>query len=132
MAVARKVAAKGKFLPQGAIDALRRLVVRLGGSVLLAGAGLTAAALLTADPRDPSFNTAVSGPVNNALGRFGASLADLLTQVFGLGAALAVLVAGIWGVRVIIRAQTPSLWGGRIAVLPVAVVLLAVACAVLP
>ncbi|MCR6629500.1 MAG: DNA translocase FtsK [Magnetospirillum sp.] len=132
MAVAKKGAAKGKFLPQGAVDALRRLAVRLGGSVLLLVAGLIAVALATADSRDPSFNTAVSGPVNNALGSFGASIADLLTQFFGLGAALAVLVAGIWGLRVAIRAQAPSLWGGRIAVLPVVVLLVSVACATLP
>ncbi|MGE5517653.1 MAG: DNA translocase FtsK 4TM domain-containing protein [Bacteroidota bacterium] len=132
MAIAKKGVARGKFLPKGAVDALRRLAVRLGGIVLLGVAVLLAVALMTADPRDPSFNTAVTGPVNNALGILGASLADLLTQLFGIGAALAVLVAAIWGLRVAIRAQAPSLWGGRIAVLPVVVVLLSIACAVLP
>ena len=89
-------------------------------------------ALLTADPRDPSFNTAVSGPVNNALGRFGASMADLLTQFFGLGALLGLAVAGVWGLRLAIRAQAPSLWGGRVATLPVVILLLAIALTGVP
>ncbi len=132
MAVAKKGAAKGKFLPQGAVDALRRLAVRLGGSALLIVVAAMAVALATADPRDPSFNTAVTGPVNNALGRFGASLADLLTQFFGLGAGLGLAVAGIWGLRVAIRAQAPRLWGLRVAALPVVILLLSIACAALP
>jgi S-DNA-T family DNA segregation ATPase FtsK/SpoIIIE len=133
MAFAKKGAAnKGKFLPQGAVDALRRLAVRMGGVALLALAALAALALVTADPRDPSFNTAVSGPVSNALGTLGASVADLLTQFFGLGAALAVLVAAAWGLRVAVRAQAPSLWGLRVAVLPLVVLLVAVALAALP
>jgi S-DNA-T family DNA segregation ATPase FtsK/SpoIIIE len=132
MALAKKGTAKGKFLPQGAVDALWRLAVRLGGGALLLLAGLLALALATADSRDPSFNTAVSGPVNNALGPLGASLADLLTQFFGLGAGLAVLVAAVWGLRVAIRAQAPSLWAGRVATLPLAVLLVSIACATVP
>jgi S-DNA-T family DNA segregation ATPase FtsK/SpoIIIE len=133
MALAKKRAAgRGKFLPQGAADALRRLAVRLGGLALLVVAALLAVALLTADPRDPSFNTAVSAPVNNALGRFGAQMADLLNQFFGLGAALAVVVAAVWGLRVLIRAQAPRRWGWRVAVLPVVVVLWSVTLSALP
>ncbi|MBC7952223.1 MAG: DNA translocase FtsK [Rhodospirillaceae bacterium] len=132
MALAKKGATRGRFLPQGAVAAMQRLAVRMGGLGLLLLALLMATALITADPRDPSFNTAVNGPVNNLLGSFGATLADLLTQFFGLGAGLGVLVAAVWGLRVAIRAQAPSLWGGRVAVLPVMVVLSAIALAATP
>jgi DNA segregation ATPase FtsK/SpoIIIE, S-DNA-T family len=132
MAAAKKGVARGKFLPQGAAEALRRLGVRLGGVALLVLALLAALALLTADPRDPSLNTAVDGPVNNALGAFGASLADLLSQLFGLAALAIVLVAAIWGLLVALRAGPPSLWSGRLAALPVGVVAAAIALASLP
>ncbi len=132
MAVAKKGVPKGKFLPQGAVDALRRLAIRVGGVALLILAGLIVVALATFDPRDPSPNTAVAGPVNNALGAFGAGLADILIQFFGLGAGLAVVVAGVWGLRVAIRAQAPSLWGGRVGVLPIVVLLSTVALSALP
>lgn len=133
MAGARKGTAKGgKFLPEGAIAALRRKLVQAGGLVLLALSGGVAAALVTADPRDPSLNTAIDGPVTNALGRFGAALADLLYQFFGIGAVSAVLVALAWGFRVLIKAQPPSLWGWRMALLPLAVVAWTVALASAP
>lgn len=132
MAVAKKGAAKVKFLPQGAVDALRRLAVRVGGFTLLVAMALLAAALATADPRDPSLNAAVPGPVNNALGGVGAALADLLNQFFGLGGVLAVAVAAIWGLLLLLRAQPPRLWGLRIALLPVVLLLLSVACSALP
>lgn len=93
---------------------------------------LAGTALMTADPRDPSFNTAVDGPVTNALGPLGATLADLLDQVFGLGGWLVVLIPAAWGMRVLVRAQAPRLWGLRIALLPLVVVVWAVALAALP
>jgi S-DNA-T family DNA segregation ATPase FtsK/SpoIIIE len=132
MAAAKKGIGRGGFLPKGAADALWRLAARGGGLLLLVLAGLTAAALLTADSRDPSFNRVVDGPAHNALGYFGAVLADLLGQLFGLAAWVAVLVAGIWGLRTLIRARAPSLWMGRVAVLPLAVLLWSLALAALP
>ncbi|CAA7622851.1 DNA translocase FtsK [Magnetospirillum sp. LM-5] len=132
MAAAKKGVGKGGFLPKGAADALWRLAARLGGLGLIVIAGLIAAALVTADPRDPSFNNAVDGPVRNALGRVGASVADLLGQLVGLAAWVAVAVALIWGLRTLIRARAPSLWATRIAALPVVVLLWALALAALP
>lgn len=129
---ARKGAARGGFLPRGAVDGLRRAAVRAGGASLLALALALAVALVTADPRDPSLNTAVDGPVFNALGPVGAAVADLLYQFFGLGAAIAVLVAVAWGARLLLRAEPPRLWAWRVGVLPLAVVAAAVALAAVP
>ncbi|AVM75490.1 FtsK/SpoIIIE family DNA translocase [Magnetospirillum gryphiswaldense] len=132
MAAAKKGAPKSSFLPKGTVPAMRRLVARLGGLALTVLAILAGTALMTADPRDPSFNTAVDGPVTNALGPLGATLADLLDQVFGLGGWLVVLIPAAWGMRVLVRAQAPRLWGLRIALLPLVVVVWAVALAALP
>ncbi|MBF0323820.1 MAG: DNA translocase FtsK 4TM domain-containing protein, partial [Alphaproteobacteria bacterium] len=132
MAAAKKGVGKGGFLPKGAADALWRLAARLGGLALIVTAALIAAALVTADPRDPSFNNAVDGPVRNALGRVGASIADLLGQLVGLASWVAVAVALIWGLRTLIRARAPSLWATRIVALPVVVLLWALALAALP
>ncbi|CAA7617316.1 DNA translocase FtsK 4TM domain-containing protein [Magnetospirillum sp. UT-4] len=131
MAVAKRVD-RAKFLPQGAVEALRRLLIRMGGVALLLLAGLAAAALITANPADPSFNTAVDAPVVNVLGRPGATLADLLTQLFGLSGGLAVAVLAVWGLKVAIRAEPPPAWAWRVAALPLAVLLWAVAFAGAP
>ncbi|MGE5548169.1 MAG: DNA translocase FtsK 4TM domain-containing protein [Solirubrobacterales bacterium] len=132
MAAVRKGMAKGGFLPQGAVDALRRMAVRSGGVVLLVGGLAAAAALATADPHDPSLNTAGNGPIANVLGRFGATLADLLTQFFGLGAVIAVVAMVAWGLRIVVRAEAPARWGWRIAVLPLAVAISSMALSALP
>lgn len=132
MALARKAAPRPRFLPQGAADAMRRFLVRLGGIVLVAAVLVAAVALATVDPGDPSFNAAVSGPVNNALGTFGATLADLLCQFFGLSAILGLLATAIWGGSLAVRAYPPRLWGLRVALLPLSVLALSVAFSALP
>jgi len=130
--MARKPIIRQGFLPAGSAEALRRGVARAGGLALAAAAAAVAIALITADPSDPSFNTAVDGPVANALGRVGAGIADILLQLFGLGAGLAVLVAAIWGVRILVQARPPSHWWWRLAVLPAGLLAGAMAVAKLP
>ena len=131
MAPPRKGQAKG-FLPEGAAAAMRRRLTQGGGLALVAAAALLASALVTADPKDPSFNTAVDGPVANALGRLGAVAADLLLQMFGLAAGLATLVVFTWGLLLLARAQSLSAWAWRLALLPFAVVGWGMAAAALP
>jgi S-DNA-T family DNA segregation ATPase FtsK/SpoIIIE len=132
MAAAKKGVGKSGFLPKGAADALRRLAVRVGGLMVLALAGLMAAALVTADRHDPSFNNAIDAPVRNALGIIGATFADLTGQMFGLAIWVLVLVAGIWGLRTVIRARAPSLWAFRVALLPLAILAWSLALSALP
>jgi S-DNA-T family DNA segregation ATPase FtsK/SpoIIIE len=120
------------FLPEGSAEAIRRGVARGAGFLLLAATAAVALALLTAVPSDPSLDTAVEGPIHNALGHPGAMIADLLLQMFGFASGLAVAMGTTWGVRVLLQARPPSLWGWRLAVLPVALLAGAVACAKLP
>ncbi|CAA7614850.1 DNA translocase FtsK [Candidatus Terasakiella magnetica] len=120
------------FLPRGAVEFLRRRLIQIGGMVLMVLGAAMAAALITADPHDPSFNTAADGLVINALGRPGAALADFLFQSVGWGAAALVATGLIWGVLLLIRVRLPSVWTLRLLVLPPAMVLWAVAFAALP
>lgn len=77
--------------------ALRRLL-RLAGGGLIAAAGLAlAAALISYDPADPSFNTATARSAGNWLGDAGAHLSDVLLQLAGWPILLlvpAILLAG--------------------------------------
>jgi S-DNA-T family DNA segregation ATPase FtsK/SpoIIIE len=132
MAAPTRKADKGRFLPRGAVEALRRRLVQLAGLGLFIASLLAGLALVTFDPRDPSLNTAVDGPVANALGRPGAAIADLLLQLFGLGTGLAVLVGVVWGAKVALKGEPMRLWGWRLAVLPVMVLAGSLACASLP
>jgi len=128
----RKSKSRGGFLPRGSVEFLRRRLTQSGGLVLIAVAAALATALVSADSHDPSINTAAEGPIRNLLGRPGATLADLLLQTVGWGAAGLILAAVVWGGLILIRAVPPRAWAGRIAVLPLAMVALAVTLAALP
>jgi S-DNA-T family DNA segregation ATPase FtsK/SpoIIIE len=131
VAAPKKGQAKG-FLPDGAAAAMRRRLTQAGGMALVVAAVVLAGALITAEPKDPSFNTAVDGPVANVLGGPGAATADLLLQMFGLAAGVGILVAFTWGLLLLARAETLTAWGWRLVLLPGALVGWAVAGAALP
>jgi DNA segregation ATPase FtsK/SpoIIIE, S-DNA-T family len=107
----------------------RRLFESLGFGLLLACFLLTLA-LLTYDPRDPSWNTAVDAAPHNFLGQNGAVLADLLRQSLGLAAFLIPLVLLGWCLRLLLNRPLKSI-GLRAALLPVVLVLGALALSVL-
>ncbi|MDA8230937.1 MAG: DNA translocase FtsK 4TM domain-containing protein [Magnetospirillum sp.] len=132
MAAIGKGKGRHTFLPAGLVEGLRRLAVRLGGVLLTAAAAAAATALVTASGADPSLDTAVDAPVNNALGLPGAIVADLLLQWFGFAAIFAALTPAAWGLRIAVKAEAPTLWSWRLSALPVALVALAVALAPLP
>ena len=93
--------AGGSALASPAIRALfRRRLAELGGLAL----GILGIALLVSlasyDPRDPSLDTAASGPIANLVGPVGAVTADLLLQCFGLAAVLPGLAMLGWAWRV--------------------------------
>ncbi|SEH27794.1 DNA translocase FtsK [Magnetospirillum fulvum] len=131
-APARKSKGRGGFLPRGSVEFLRRRLAQSGGLVLIAAAAALGAALSSADSHDPSINTAAEGPIHNLLGRPGATLADLLLQTVGWGAVALIVAALVWGGLILVRAKPPRAWSGRLAVLPVAMVALAVTLAALP
>ena len=81
-------------------DTLRRRAAELGGLVLaIAGTGLLVA-LVTYDPRDPSFDTATARAPANLAGPPGAIVADVLLQGFGLAGGLPALALLAWAWRI--------------------------------
>jgi len=71
---------------------MRQIIARnLRGAVglaTIAGLAAVAAALATWSATDPSLSNATTQPAKNALGYFGASVADLMMQTVGLASAL--------------------------------------------
>src|SRR5262249_60429192 len=91
------------FLSDAVRETLRRRLRELGGLALIVLATLVALALATWSVQDPSLSHATNAPVRNILGVPGATVADLLTQLFG-GAALAfILPIELWGWRTVTR-----------------------------
>ncbi|TAN63441.1 MAG: DNA translocase FtsK [Magnetospirillum sp.] len=131
-APSRKTRMNTGFLPRGTVEFLRRRLIQAGGLTLLLFGLAVAAALATADPHDPSFDTAADGPVTNALGRPGAYLADFLFQAVGWSGVLLALTGLVWGGLLLIRIRLPAGWPWRLAMLPPAMVIAAVALAALP
>ncbi len=89
------------FLSDSAREALGRRLRELGGLALIVLALLLAISLATWSVQDPSFSHATNTPTRNALGMPGATVADLLTQLFGLAAIALVLPIAIWGWRLV-------------------------------
>jgi DNA segregation ATPase FtsK/SpoIIIE, S-DNA-T family len=109
MATSDRRSAHGLAVPPGAAakpretvrdilkDGFRRRAAEITGVALLAFAVFVTAALLSWSVRDPSLNNAADGPVRNWLGSYGAIVADILIQLFGI--AVLVIVAPLlrWG-----------------------------------
>jgi len=121
-----------RFLPADAVEAMRRALIRLGGALLALLALGVGVALVTFNGTDPTWNSAVDGPVGNALGPPGAIVADLLLQLFGGGGALVAVIGVLWGLRILSQARPPGGWVWRLTLLPPALAAWAVALAVLP
>ena len=70
---------------------VKRQLRRLSGLAVLGGGSFILASLATWNIADPSLNHASGNPVTNAMGPFGAILADILTQSFGIAAMMALV-----------------------------------------
>ncbi len=79
--------------------AFRLRLGQLGGVALAVAALLLLLALVSYNPRDPSFNTSTAGTATNWVGVAGATTADLFLQSFGLAALLPVLALIAWAWR---------------------------------
>src|ERR1700674_3228686 len=79
--------------------AMRRRLGEFGGLVLVAAAGVAAAALATWSVNDPSLSHATGATVHNLLGAPGAIAADLAMQLFGLATIALILPPAMWGWR---------------------------------
>jgi S-DNA-T family DNA segregation ATPase FtsK/SpoIIIE len=86
-------------IPDVVVDAARRVGARAAGLALLGFVVVAGLALVTWSARDPSFNHAVDGPTRNAMGAWGAVVADLAMQLLGLGAIAALTPPAFWGWR---------------------------------
>ncbi|HYM33558.1 MAG TPA: DNA translocase FtsK 4TM domain-containing protein [Candidatus Cybelea sp.] len=89
------------FLPEQAKDFLRRRAVEAAGFAIFALAVALSLALMSFDPRDPSFNNATSAQAINLMGRMGAFTSDLLLQTLGGAGGALVLVLAAWSWRVV-------------------------------
>ncbi|WP_407049294.1 DNA translocase FtsK 4TM domain-containing protein [Methyloraptor flagellatus] len=85
-----------------------RNLVGLGGLGLIALTALVATALATWQATDPSLSNATSAPVRNALGRFGAVVADLAMQLIGLSSAFLLLPLVVVGWRLLASGRPDS------------------------
>ena len=66
--------------------------------------GLMAAAMIASyTPEDPSWLSATDAPVQNWMGRLGASIAAPLFMIVGLGSWGLALVLMVWGVRMVVH-----------------------------
>jgi S-DNA-T family DNA segregation ATPase FtsK/SpoIIIE len=108
----------GAFLPDDLSAALRRRLREFTGLALIGVAALTTVALATWSIKDPSLSYATGGPVHNLLGHWGAAVADLLMQLFGLASVALLLPVAVWGWRLLTHRRLDrlrlrlALWAG--------------------
>ena len=131
MASVRALANRPALLPANVAAALRKRVVETIGVALIVIALILAVALATYRATDPSWSNATDATPGNLLGGPGAVLADMLLQTLGLGAALLCATMAAWGWR-LMRVQRLPMWWLRLALLPVAVLMAALALAFVP
>jgi S-DNA-T family DNA segregation ATPase FtsK/SpoIIIE len=101
MSLMERIRELGAFLFGHLGAALRRRLLELGGIALLSLAVTAGLALATWSEQDPSLSHATNAPVHNLLGVPGATVADLLMQLFGFGSLALLLPVAIWGYRLI-------------------------------
>ena len=94
----------------------------LGLALLLLGA-MAAAMIASYHPDDPSWMSATDAPVQNWMGRMGASIASPLFMIVGWGAWGLAIVLGAWGLRLALhRGEDRAV--GRLIFAPIWVALL--------
>ncbi|MCC7321128.1 MAG: DNA translocase FtsK 4TM domain-containing protein, partial [Rubellimicrobium sp.] len=81
--------------------AIERRGKELLGAALMVLAGLVTMMLASYSPDDPSWFTATDQPVQNLLGRMGASLAAPLYVIAGRGSWGIALILAVWGARLV-------------------------------
>ena len=92
-------------LPLGFQTAVLRLWHEVIGIVMAAIGLFLLAALLSYDVQDPSFNTATANLPTNWMGQFGASIADLLMQAFGMASFVLPVPLIVWGASLILHGR---------------------------
>ncbi len=90
---------RGPLLDSTTQAAVEKRGKELIGIGLIVVAVLLAATILSYSPTDPSWISVTDAPVENILGRFGASVAAPLFIIVGWGSFGLPLILGVWGVR---------------------------------
>ncbi|PRY20899.1 DNA translocase FtsK [Aliiruegeria haliotis] len=106
-------------------EAIEKRGRELIGIALLALAAAIVAMLASYTPQDPSFFSATDAPVQNMLGKFGASFSAPLFIVVGFGSWVLALVALAWGLRLVLHSGSERAIG-RVIFAPIAVAVSAV------
>ncbi|SDI98286.1 DNA translocase FtsK [Lutimaribacter saemankumensis] len=84
-------------------EAIEKRGKELLGIGLMVLAAAAAAMVISYHPEDPSFLSATDQPVQNWLGRFGASIAAPLFMIVGWAAWGLPIVLGAWGLRLVLH-----------------------------
>jgi len=90
---------RGPLLDSATQAAVEKRGKELIGIALIVVALLLAATILSYSPTDPSWISVTDAPVENLLGRMGASVAAPLFIIVGWGSFGLPLILGVWGVR---------------------------------
>ena len=117
--------------PYGRTGGTWRHVSGALGFLMLLAALLVIALLTSFNPEDPSWNHAVDAQPANLLGAGGATLADILVQVFGAATLLLPIVLLDWAVRLLAGRWLRLLWL-RMLILPPLLFAAALALAIVP
>ncbi len=120
---------KVPLLPPALVTFLKNTAWRALGLLSLVLAGVVLLSLLSYDPADPGFNNQTYADTKNWLGPLGANVADVLMQTLALVSYLFVGPLAVWGFKVIRLKWLPLFWL-NISMLPISLVLLAIAASV--
>ena len=97
--------AASTFLSQDMKMYLRAWRKTLVGGLLSCGSLWLALACISYDSYDPSFNTAIDGSVHNTCGIWGAYLADVVIQLFGISGHVLWMISFGWGAMLLAGRQ---------------------------
>ena len=124
-----------RFISPGLKVQFRRRVAELAGVAVAVAGLILLLALISYHSQDPSFDTASDARVLNLAGPFGAWIADMLLQSFGIAGFVPGLILLAWAYRLASRGKlghlkTRIFLGG--AAMPLLAAALAMAVAVIP
>ncbi len=95
-----RISSESRIFPGGMENELQRLPWRAVGVLLAVIAVIGWVSLVSWSIGDPSLNRATNGSASNLLGMVGASIADMLLQMFGLASIALFLPLAVWGVTI--------------------------------
>jgi S-DNA-T family DNA segregation ATPase FtsK/SpoIIIE len=131
MANRRREKERQPLLPGAVATGLRRLVFGTYGVFIVAMACAAWASLATWSVHDPSLNNATRVASRNALGDWGAIIADLAFQSLGLASIFFFLPLAAWGWHLVSGTGLDRRWA-RLLAWPAAVIVLAAALSAVP